>query len=112
MTTIFQQPLRFDGAAYLGFRDDERLTGQLRRIWDVVKDERWHTLAEIAGRTGDHEASISAQLRHLRKPRFGAHTLEREYVDNGLFRYRLVINPDAAQVMAAAPKRARKLVPA
>ena len=29
---------RFDGADYVPQRDDVRLTGQLRRVWDVVKD--------------------------------------------------------------------------
>jgi hypothetical protein len=55
-----------------------------------IQDERWHTLSEIAAHTKDPEASVSARLRDLRKPRFGSHTIEREYVERGLFRYRLV----------------------
>ncbi len=83
---------RFDGSDYLPWRDDERLTGQLRRVWEVMSDERWHTLREIAEATRDPEASVSAQLRHLRKDRFGAHTVEKDHLGNWLYQYRLVIN--------------------
>lgn len=83
---------RFAGSDYQPMRDDARLTGQLLRIWDVVKDQAWHTLPEIARRAQAPEASVSAQLRHLRKPRFGAHTVEKEHVNHGLFRYRVQIN--------------------
>jgi len=37
----------------------------------------WLTLRELAAITGYEETSISAQLRHLRKPRFGAFLLEK-----------------------------------
>ena len=91
MLSAFQEPLRFDGVDYDSKRDNARLTGQLLRIWDVVCDEKWRTLREIANLTGDPEASISAQLRHLRKPRFGGHTVERQHIDGGLYKYRLLI---------------------
>lgn len=91
MLTAFQEPLRFDGVDYDSKRDNARLTGQLLRIWDVVCDEKWRTLREIANLTGDPEASISAQLRHLRKPRFGGHTVERQHIEGGLYKYRLLI---------------------
>jgi hypothetical protein len=81
---------KFDGADYNPQRDDVRLTGQLLRIWNVVIDSRWHTLKEISEKTGDPEASVSAQLRHLRKPRFGGYTVEREYINNGLYKYRVL----------------------
>jgi hypothetical protein len=88
----------FDGADYVPARDDPRLTDQLGRVWNVMASGNWHTLKQIAAATGDPEASISAQLRHLRKPRFGGHTVERNYVGNGLYAYRLIPNtaaPDA-----------------
>ena len=65
------------------------MAGQLLRIWNVMSDGRWRTLREIATLTGDPEASISAQLRHLRKPRFGAYEVEREYLRDGLYRYKV-----------------------
>jgi uncharacterized membrane protein len=49
----------------------------------------WWTLAELARATGYPEASISARLRDLRKPKFGGYTVERQYVERGLFRYRV-----------------------
>ena len=82
--------MRFNGADYDHERDSVRLTGQLLRIWNVVNDGRWRTLKDIANITGDPEASVSAQLRHLRKPRFGGHTVEREYINNGLYKYRVL----------------------
>jgi len=85
--------MRFNGADYNPDRDNTRLTGQLLRIWDAVSDGRWYTLKDIAVRTGDPEPSISAQLRHLRKPRFGGHIVEREYVANGLYKYRVLLQP-------------------
>ena len=85
-----QAEFRFNGADYIPSRDDARLSGQILRVWECMKDEKWRTLREIASITGDPEASISAQLRHLRKERFGGHEVEREYVSNGLYKYRLL----------------------
>jgi hypothetical protein len=83
---------RFNGSDYQPMRDDVRLTGQLLRVWNAVNDRQWRTLDEISQKTGDPAASVSAQLRHLRKPRFGAHTVEKEYHGNGLYKYRVLPN--------------------
>ena len=91
----FSVPLRFNGADYQPERDNERLSGQLQRIFDCMKAGHWRTLPQIARLTGDPEASISAQLRHLRKPRFGGHTVNREYIADGLYRYQLIVRPPA-----------------
>jgi hypothetical protein len=83
---------RFNGPAYSPAFDKKRLTGQLERVYNLMIDGRWRTLDEIAIATGDPHASISAQLRHLRKPRFNAHTVEkrpRGDRSNGLWEYRL-----------------------
>ena len=87
-----QLNVRFNGSDYDPQRDDDRLSGQLLRIWDFMKDSKWRTLNEISQATGDPQASISAQLRHLRKPRFGAHTVEKEYLGNGLYQYKVIPN--------------------
>lgn len=89
--------MRFAGTDYQPSRDDARLTGQLLRIWNVVMGGQWLTLDEIAKATGDPQASISAQLRHLRKARFGAHEVERQHKGNGLYLYRVTPN-DASRV--------------
>jgi hypothetical protein len=39
--------------------------------------ETWLTLHELSRLTGYGEASVSAQLRHLRKPRFGGFAVEK-----------------------------------
>jgi hypothetical protein len=52
-------------------------------------DHQWHTLADLAT-TGDPEASVSARLRDLRKPKFGGFHIERRYVSAGLWAYRLL----------------------
>lgn len=86
------QTIRFNGADYDHERDSERLSGQQGRIITAMKNGEWRTLREIAEMTGDPEPSISAQLRHLRKPRFGGHTINRNYAGNGLYQYQLIIN--------------------
>jgi hypothetical protein len=88
--TIFDSP-RFNGPAYDHARDSARLGAQFLRIFDLMKDGEPRTLREISQATGDPESSVSAQLRHARKPRFGGHTVEREHVGNGLYLYRLIV---------------------
>jgi hypothetical protein len=82
---------RFDGADYVPQLDDVRLKGQLLRIWELMKDHRWRSLHEIAVATKDPEASISAQLRHLRKERFGNHVVDRRRrAEGGTYEYRVL----------------------
>ena len=77
------------GPAYVPVRDEARLTAQLGAIWDYIRDQHWFTLAEVEGELGFPQASISAQLRHLRKSRFGGHRIIKRYIDNGLWEYQL-----------------------
>lgn len=84
---------RFNGPVYEPELDHDRLRGQILRIFELMKDERWRTLEEIERDTGDPQASVSAQLRHLRKKRFGGHIVEkrrRGEDTRGLWEYRLV----------------------
>jgi hypothetical protein len=46
-------------------------------VFEVMSDCNWHTLAEIAEKTGYSEASVSAQLRDFRKPLYGSWTVEK-----------------------------------
>jgi hypothetical protein len=84
----------FDGKTYDPERDKERLKTQLFNVWALMKDGRWRTLEQISARVGCPEASVSARLRDFRKRKFGGHTVEREYVKRGLFKYRLLVNED------------------
>lgn len=85
-----QMPMRFDGSDIHQLRDGVRLTGQLERIMNCLNLGSWWTLNQLMQQTGDPPASISAQLRNLRKERFGGHVIEKRYVDSGLYEYRLV----------------------
>jgi len=82
----------FTGSDYVPAFDQARLTGQLARVYTLMRDGQWRTLTEIAEATGDPHASISAQLRHLRKRQFGSFTVEkrrRGVETSGLFEYRV-----------------------
>ena len=87
--------MKFDGPEYVPKYDQKRLTGQIKRVYDLMKDGRWRTLTEIATETKDPEASVSAQLRHLRKPRFGSHIVDKRSRGDrslGLYEYQLISN--------------------
>ncbi len=65
-----------------------------------MRDHGWPTLTEIAGVTGDPAASISAQLRHLRKARFGGHTVNKRHrgpASAGLYEYQLLVRDQLAR---------------
>ncbi len=82
----------FNGPEYKTAADHERLSTQLGRVKACMLDGQWRTLSEIERITKDPASSISAQLRHLRKERFGSYTVERRPRGNrdaGLFEYRV-----------------------
>lgn len=81
------------GVTFDPHRDTSRLNRQALDVWKVMRDEQWHTLSEIAARTGHPEASVSARLRDLRKPRFGSRDIQRRHVGGGLHEYRFVAPP-------------------
>ncbi len=92
---------RFNGSDYSPENDNKRLSGQLLRIFNLMKDEQWRTLQEIENQTNDPAASISAQLRHLRKTRFGAHIVNKRPRGNrkhGLFEYQLIVNHNGVEI--------------
>ena len=74
------------GATYDEARDGKRLNAQCQRVFDVMKSGAWETLESISEQTRDPQASVSARLRDLRRHGF---TVEREYVERGLWKYRL-----------------------
>lgn len=79
-----------DGDTFNPYRDEERLNQQMRRVFSVMRDQRWRSLRAIADMTGDPEASVSARLRDFRKPKFGGLILNRRYVSDGVFEYQLL----------------------
>ena len=87
------------GPAYDPQLDGARLRTQRELIREVMLSaaecEAWLTLREIAAITRYGEASISAQLRHLRKPLFGGYLLEKRRraglaATRGVWEYRLL----------------------
>ena len=83
-------PGEFNGPNYQHELDFVRLTGQIRRVFLTMVDHKWRTLREIEMVTGDPQASISAQLRHLRKEKFGLHKIykrRRGKYTQGVFEY-------------------------
>src|SRR5213595_1905515 len=66
-------------------RKVKRMRVRVRTQRDVVRDVMlsanecgaWLTLAELGAMTRYPETSISAQLRHLKKPQFGYYELEK-----------------------------------
>lgn len=83
--------LNFDGTAGPLYErsDAPRLSDQHLRIKALMLDGKWRTLAEIRIATGYPEASISAQLRHLRKDRFGGHRVDPRKRSGGTWEYRV-----------------------
>ena len=89
----------FNGPEYKPDHDFKRLSKQHDRIRECMLDGVWRTLSEIEHLTGDPAASISAQLRHLRKPRFGSYIVGRRHRGDrkqGLHEYRVL--PPGTQV--------------
>lgn len=84
-----QSHYRFDGAtlAEQGADADARLLAQWERVHDVMVRAGVLDLTAIAERCGDPEASISARLRDLRKPRFHAHEVRRTHLGDGHYAY-------------------------
>ena len=86
----------FAGSDFVEALDRKRLTGQIADIYGLMKDGVWRTLGEIemAFESRYGQASISAQLRNLRKPGFGSHVVlrrRRGEPGNGLFEYQLLL---------------------
>lgn len=90
----YAKEIRFNGDVYEPERDDVRLTGQILRVFNTMRDNGgWMTCDEISEITGDPITSISAQIRHLRKERFGKHeTPKRRRDGSNLWEFKLFIN--------------------
>ena len=84
------EPYIFNGPEYVPGRDNTRLKTQMQAVRDYMIDGCWRDLEAISINTGHPPASVSAQLRHLRKERFGSYRVERRHVQGGLFQYRVL----------------------
>jgi len=84
----------FNGSDYNHERDNKRLSNQYWDIYNLMRDGGRRTLQSIADTTGYPPASVSAQLRHMRKDRFGSNTVNKNHLGKGLYEYELIINKD------------------
>lgn len=88
----------FDGSDYRP-ADHPRLASQYMAIFSYMSDGKWRTLREIADALGYPEASVSAQLRHMRKRRFGCNTVDKRHLGRGLFQYCLIPSPTGQAII-------------
>lgn len=83
---------------------------QLTKIRDLMLDGEWRTVLEIETLTGVQKgASVSAQLRNLRKPQFGGWEVVGRYRSHRLWEIRLLASdhPEAVVVREAREKHQR-----
>lgn len=83
---------RFDGE-HCSSVDGPRLSRQLIRVKEYMRDGEWRTLRELEDALGYPQASISARLRDLRKPRFGSLMVERRRRGEGRGTYEYRVAP-------------------
>jgi predicted transcriptional regulator len=85
---------KFDGA-FVTEQDNVRLTKQQESIYEFMRDGKWASLSQIESATGHPQASISAQLRNLRKAKFGGHQVITRHIHGtgrGNYEYQLTLN--------------------
>lgn len=91
--------INFDGPSCMQV-DVPRLSIQLVRVFELMKDSRYRTLRDIANATGCLETSASARLRDLRKPKFGGHSVDARRAEGPglIYEYRLLVNEEKKTV--------------
>ena len=92
---LFNQPPVFHGSDYDEEHDCMRLTGQRLKIFLLMEDGVWRTLREIEDLINEPQASISAQLRHLRNDKSGNFEVDkrrRGEPKSGCWEYKLTYN--------------------
>ena len=100
----------FNGPEYQHEKDCQRLTTQIDRVRHYMLGVEWRTLDEISSATGDPVASVSAQLRHLRKDRFGSFVVDRRSRAGALYEYRVTSpKPKAGQLEMGFSTGPRKI---
>ncbi len=79
------------GPSYESKIDGKRIAKQHEVIRDYMLNCEWKTLAEIESATGFPQASVSAQLRHMRKEKFGSYRVDkrRNKPTGGTWEYRV-----------------------
>ena len=64
---------------------------QTRRVYNLMKDQQWRTISQMASLTDCPETTASARLRDLRKEECGGHIVERKRASGvSRYKYRLI----------------------
>ena len=74
-------------------QDTERankLTRDMERIFQIMLDKKPHLVSDIAKTLELPETSVSSQLRHLRKEKFGSINIQRRSITKGTSYYILL----------------------
>ncbi|QFZ84580.1 hypothetical protein GFK26_18300 [Variovorax paradoxus] len=101
--------MSFCGPGFDPTLDEERLNEQILRVYRCMNDSTWRTLGELSEATGDPEASVSAQLRNLRKVEYGSFVVERRrrgLATTGLWEYQLL--PPGSSATTTLGKKSRR----
>ena len=85
------QPTLFDGPTYNEPRDKTRLKRQLDSVRSCLLSGGWWTLAQLSGKAHGSTQSVSARVRDLKKLKFGAYTIDKRHVGDGVWEYRMKI---------------------
>jgi hypothetical protein len=80
----------FRGRGVRTVKDESRLGGLYRKVFDLMKDQHWRTLREIQLNTGGLDGSISRMLRYMDDPYVGGHHKENRQRAPGLWEYRII----------------------
>lgn len=64
-----------------------KLTADMAKIFAIMLDKKPHLVKDIASELNLPETSVSAQLRHMRKEKFGSINIQRRSVTKGLSYY-------------------------
>ena len=75
--------MNFDGETYDEELDGERMTTQLELVREIMSDQRWHRILEVANRVDCSESGAAARIRDLRKEKFGSWEIARRRVAHG-----------------------------
>jgi hypothetical protein len=79
-------------------QDVPRILTQMERVKAYLSTHQWYTLAEIEAYTGFPQASISSQIRHLRKPKHGGYLVTKRRRVNGCGTWEYRLMPREAQL--------------
>lgn len=107
-----QDPPPIDGETYSPELDGARLGQQMLAVWGVMTRGGWWTVREVHVAISEgqdwSESGTSARMRDFRKDKFGGHEVlrrRRGKGPNGVHEYKLIPNPNAAEVIAKSQEQ-------